>query len=51
MARAEGTSSSRSAYPFYQVHVVRAQRVTPHVVRVSFGGGDLAGFARELPDQ
>ncbi|MGH8909276.1 MAG: siderophore-interacting protein [Egibacteraceae bacterium] len=51
MTRVESTPPSRSVYPYYRAHVVRAQRVTPHVVRVSFGGDDLTGFARELPDQ
>jgi NADPH-dependent ferric siderophore reductase len=36
---------------FYRVEVRAVHRLTPHAVRVTFGGPDLAGFADDGPDQ
>ncbi|MER5766387.1 siderophore-interacting protein [Streptomyces sp. NPDC001985] len=33
------------------LHVTRVERITPHMVRVTFGGEDLAGFTSVSPDQ
>ncbi|MFE7131024.1 siderophore-interacting protein [Streptomyces sp. NPDC057638] len=37
--------------PYSALHVTRAERITPRMVRVTFGGEDLAEFTSVSPDQ
>ncbi|NUU24888.1 MAG: siderophore-interacting protein, partial [Streptomycetaceae bacterium] len=45
------TSTSTSPFRFFDLHVVRAERVGPGMVRVTFGGADLKAFVSDGRDQ
>ncbi|UGQ12907.1 siderophore-interacting protein [Yinghuangia sp. ASG 101] len=44
-------TTSDSPFRFFDLHVVRAERIGPGFVRVTFGGEDLASFVTDGRDQ